>query len=157
MLTVLRLGHVTRHTVDYVSGTLPSAIKNALQGELLCNPITDRRLSSEQVSKVLKSCIEDADKRIRSEFLGPLPSVASIPQLQPDDIRAVFPDARSDDEDSGEDEGEDAEHRDYQKSYMRTVIGRALGGSTILLCLTDLSQKMMWIANLGGMSILNLF
>ncbi|TFK75295.1 protein serine/threonine phosphatase 2C [Pluteus cervinus] len=134
-------GHVTHATVDYVSSNLPDAIQSALKLALTRTAASPpgTHITPEEVATILRDCVEKLDNSISSGLLGLLPRNTSVCQLRPDDIKAIFPD--------NSDEEDEVSHGGAKTST--SVLSRALGGSTVLLSLTDLSRRIMWIANLG--------
>ncbi|TFK44601.1 protein serine/threonine phosphatase 2C [Crucibulum laeve] len=119
-------GHLNHHTVDYVSRTLPSRIMHSL--ELMIG--SDASVRPERVSSLLRDSIIDLDKTIHSEFLDLFSLPNQIEQLTDLEIAEIF-------------SNNNAGRHSYE------VAMRCLGGTTVVLSLTDPGSKNLWVANLG--------
>lgn len=121
-------GHLNHQAVDYVVRTLPLIIKQSLHSALAAQGT----IPSARISEILQASVIDIDNSIASQFLDLFPrDVDSLSRLKDSDIRPIF------DKNTGG-------NRNYD------IMARSLGGTTLILSLTD-SKRNMWVANLGGM------
>lgn len=120
------VGHLNHQTVDFVSKHLPLYVKESLQKALTY----EAKISSEQISKILSSSILRIDEAITSNILDMFPH----PPHCLDDFGRV-------------DSKQAFQHGLGSSNY--DAIAQSLGGTTLILSLTD-SDRNLWIANLGG-------
>ncbi|KAJ7502748.1 phosphatase 2C-like domain-containing protein [Mycena galericulata] len=125
-------GHVNHHTVDYVARVLPRNLKESLGAAL--QESGARQIPPGRVSQILRDSIVRLDDSISSNFLD----------IFPRDLRRL---SRLTD-------------RDVQNAFQRDSTGRnrsaaaqCLGGTTLVLSLTDPNDKNVWIANLGVLGL----
>lgn len=119
-------GHLNHQAVDYVVRTLPLIIKQSLHSALAAQGT----IPSARISEILQASVIDIDNSIASQFLDLFPrDVDSLSRLKDSDIRPIF------DKNTGG-------NRNYD------IMARSLGGTTLILSLTD-SKRNMWVANLG--------
>jgi pyruvate dehydrogenase phosphatase len=115
---------MNHHTVDYISQNLPLYIKQRLHTALAY----DVELSPSQVSDILASSILRIDEGITSSVLDLFPQEC-LDDLNDSDIQLAFQRGLG--------------------GFNYEAITRSLGGSTLILSLTD-SKRNLWVANLGG-------
>jgi pyruvate dehydrogenase phosphatase len=127
MISQRNAGHLNHQAVDYVARTLPLDIKQSLQSALAAHG----SIPSAHISEILQSSVIAIDNSIASQFLDLFPrDVDNLSRLKDSDIQSIL------DQNNGE-------HRNYD------TMARSLGGTTLILSLTD-SKGNMWITNLGG-------
>lgn len=123
----LDVGHLNHQAVDYVARTLPLDIKQSLHSALS----THENIPSTRISEILQSSVIGIDNSITSQFLDLFPrDVDRLSRLKDSDIRPIL---------------------EQNTGGIRNcdITARSLGGTTLILSLTD-SKRNMWIANLGG-------
>ncbi|KAF5386116.1 hypothetical protein D9615_002436 [Tricholomella constricta] len=119
-------GHLNRHTVDFVVQMLPSDIKQALHAAIPSSAF----ICPSQVSHILHSAVRKIDNTITSHFLDLFPrDSTALDQLNDSDIQLAF-------------------KRDGRYNHNYDVAVRSLGGTTLVLSLTD-SRGNLWVVNLG--------
>ncbi|KAF8210082.1 protein serine/threonine phosphatase 2C [Mycena galopus ATCC 62051] len=121
-------GHVNHHTVDYVAETLPKNLKRNLGAAL--RESGNRPIPPARVSQILRDSVVQLDDSISSNFLDIFPrDLRRLSRMSDGQVQNIF-------------------QRDNTGRNHR-VAARCLGGTTLVLSLTDPNEKNVWVANLG--------
>ncbi|KAJ6557184.1 protein serine/threonine phosphatase 2C [Mycena sp. CBHHK59/15] len=121
-------GHVNHHTVDYVAQTLPGNLRGSLSEAL--RKSGSRPISYDHVSQVLRDSVVQLDDAICSNFLDLFPrDLRRLSRITHKEVQNIF---RSD-----------------HSGWSRSAAAKCLGGTTLILSLTDPHEQNLWIANLG--------
>ncbi|KAJ7901695.1 phosphatase 2C-like domain-containing protein [Mycena olivaceomarginata] len=125
-------GHVNHYTVDYVAETLPKHIKRNLAAAL--RESGNRQIPPTRVSQILRDSIVQLDESISSNFLDLFPrDLRRLSQISDEQVQNIF-------------------QRDSTGRSNRAA-ARCLGGTTLVLSLTDPHEKNVWVANLGVLGL----
>ncbi|KAJ7594843.1 phosphatase 2C-like domain-containing protein [Mycena floridula] len=120
-------GHLNSWTVSYVLQKLPDVIQNELRSALT----HDSRLGIPHISQILRDSITNLDNQLCTQFLQLFPrDFVSLNRMTDAQIQETFENPVC-----GQDNSE--------------ITFRCLGGTTVVLSLTDPLKKNLWIANLG--------
>ncbi|KIY50183.1 protein serine/threonine phosphatase 2C [Fistulina hepatica ATCC 64428] len=120
-------GHLNNSTVDFVQRVLPRNIRHALQSVVSSSL---NSLHPSQISQMLRNCIASTDDILAEDLYQRLaPDAASLSYLTDSDIRRIL----------------------QADPSAFSAAARCLGGTTVVLSLTDPLRRNLWIANLGGM------
>lgn len=120
-------GHLNHFNVDFVMEALPADIKQTLHAALSADPT----ISPSRVSSILNASVLQIDNTLTSQFLDLFPrDLGSLNLLDDSDIQSKL-------------------HREGQCTHSYDIAARSLGGTALVLSLTD-SRKNLWIVNLGG-------
>ncbi|KAJ7124881.1 phosphatase 2C-like domain-containing protein [Mycena epipterygia] len=126
-------GHVNHHTVDYVSRTLPRTLKERL-GAALRDSGNRQTLPPDRISQILRDSVVQLDDSISSNFLDFFPrDLRRLGRMSDREVQNVF-------------------QRDTT-GRSRSAAARCLGGTTLVLSLTDPNEKNVWVANLGVLGL----
>ncbi|KAJ7713944.1 phosphatase 2C-like domain-containing protein [Mycena maculata] len=121
-------GHVNHHTVDYVARTLPRNLKESLGAAL--RELGSRRIPPDRVSQIMRDSVVQLDGSISSNFLDIFPrDLRRLSRMTDREVKNTF-------------------QRD-STGRSRSAAARCLGGTTLVLSLTDPNEKNVWVANLG--------
>ncbi|KAJ6475222.1 phosphatase 2C-like domain-containing protein [Mycena vitilis] len=122
-------GHVNHDTVDYVAETLPRKLKQNLSAAL--RELGNRQISPDHVSQILRDSIVQLDDFITSKFLDVFPrDLRRLGRMSDEEVQNIF--------------------RHDSTGRSRREAARCIGGTTLILSLTDPHEKNVWVANLGG-------
>jgi len=119
---------VNHDTVDYVANTLPRNLKQNLGAAL--RESGNRQILPDRVSQVLRDSVVQLDDSISSNFLDIFPrDLRRLGRMSDEQVQNIF-------------------KRDTT-GRSRSAAARCLGGTTLVLSLTDPNEKNVWVANLG--------
>ncbi|KAJ7497155.1 phosphatase 2C-like domain-containing protein [Mycena latifolia] len=125
-------GHVNHYTVDFVAQTLPKNLKHSLGAAL--RDSGSRQITPDRVSQILRDSVMKLDDEISSSFLDIFPrDLRRLGRMSDRDVQNIF-------------------QRD-STGRSRNAAARCLGGTTMVLSLTDPNEKNVWIANLGVLGL----
>ncbi|KAJ6499436.1 phosphatase 2C-like domain-containing protein [Mycena sanguinolenta] len=125
-------GHVNHDTVDYVAENLPKTLKRNLGAAL--RESGNREIPPARVSQILRDSIVQLDDSISSNFLDIFPrDLRRLSRMSDGQVQNIF-------------------QRDSVGRSHRAV-ARCLGGTTLVLSLTDPNEKNVWVANLGVLGL----
>ncbi|KAJ7925153.1 phosphatase 2C-like domain-containing protein [Mycena leptocephala] len=125
-------GHVNHDTVDYVAKTLPRNLKQNLGAAL--RESGNRQILPDRVSQVLRDSVVQLDDSISSNLLDIFPrDLRRLGRMSDEQVQNIF-------------------KRDTTGRSHRAA-ARCLGGTTLVLSLTDPNEKNVWVANLGVLGL----
>ncbi|KAJ7647470.1 phosphatase 2C-like domain-containing protein [Roridomyces roridus] len=121
-------GHVNHYTVDYVAQSLPKKIKESLSAAL--RESGSRQIPPSRVTQILRDTVVQLDNSISANLLDIFPrDLRRLGKLTDRDVQSAFQ--------------QDSTGRN------RAAAARCLGGTTLVLSLTDPNERNVWVANLG--------
>ncbi|KAJ7132885.1 phosphatase 2C-like domain-containing protein [Mycena crocata] len=125
-------GHVNHFTVDYVSQALPRNLKESLG--IALRESGNRQIAPDRVSQILRDSIVQLDNSISSNFLDFFPrDLRRLSRMSDIEVQNIF-------------------ERDIT-GRSSDAAARCLGGTTLVLSLTDPNEKNVWVANLGVLGL----